>query len=292
MIDILISLTLALITFGISASLTKGDFKKVVQSPKSISIGLALQLIFLPLLAFFIVSITDLPPEWKLGIFIVAICPGGATSNFISYLAKTDVALSISLTTINSFVILLTVPLLVSFGLEYFGFESGEFHFRVIQTAEQMLMIVIIPVILGVAFNEKFPNTSKKIQIPLKYINTLLLAIVFGIKFFATPKDGGSGITYSIIMSLLPASLLLHLISMFSSFFISRGFNLSNIKATTIGIEVGLQNTILALLITATLIGSDKMSQPAMVFAIFSFFTTLAFAFLMRNRYKTEKVGV
>lgn len=290
MIDLLISLTLALITFGISASLTKKDFLKVARVPQNLSMGLVLQLLFLPVLAFIIVSLVELPPEWKLGIFIVSICPGGATSNFISYLAKTDVALSISLTTINSFVILITIPLLVTFGLNYFGFEE-EFHFSIFQTAKQMLLIGVIPVILGVAFNETFPNTSKVIQKPLKYINTLLLAIVFGIKFFAPSSNGGSGITDEIIWALLPICLIIHLVSMFSSFFISRLFRLSNIRATTIGIEVGLQNTTLALLITATLIGSDMMSQPALVFALFSFFTTLAFGLLMKKRKKRGNIA-
>jgi BASS family bile acid:Na+ symporter len=154
-----------------------------------------------------------------------------------------------------------------------------------------MLLIGVIPVILGVAFNETFPKSSKMLQLPLKYVNTLLLAIVFGIKFFASIANGGSGITSAIVISLLPASLIIHLVTMFGSYFISRGFKLPNIKATTIGIEVGLQNTTLALLITATLIGSDEMSQPALVIAIFSFFTTLGFAFLIRNRNNHEKVG-
>ena len=283
-IDFLISLTLGLIMFGIGFSLKREDFQRIFQKPKSLGIGLLLQIIILPLIALLVVSFTDLSPEWKMGVFIVSICPGGTTSNFISYLLKTDVALSISLTIINSFIILLTIPLLVHFGLNHFGLGGNDYDLNILETVQKVFLIIILPVVVGVFLHEKFAKYSKQIQQPLKYINILLLAAVFGIKFFASEEDGGSGISRDIIFILLPACLAVHLIPMIGSYLISRGLRLTNLQSVTIGIEVGLQNTGLALLVTTTIIGNEVMAQPALVFAIFSFFTTLAFGYFMKKR--------
>ena len=283
-IDFLISLALGLIMFGIGSSLRIEDFKNVFKNPKSLTIGLVLQIIALPLLALLIVSFTDLSPEWKMGIFIVSICPGGTTSNFISYILKTDVALSISLTVVNSFIILFTIPTLVFFGLEYFELEKSNENLSLVNTITQVFLVLIFPVLIGLFLNEKYPITIQKIQNYLKYFNILLLAFVFGVKFFASETNGGSGINQEIIYVLLPACLLLHSISMIGSYFLSRKLKLNNLQSTTIGIEVGLQNTGLALLVSTTIVKNEVMSQPALVFAIFSFFTTLIFGYVMKNR--------
>ncbi|MCH2193518.1 bile acid:sodium symporter [Kordia sp.] len=283
-IDFLISLALGLIMFGIGSSLRTEDFKNVFKNPKSLTIGLVLQIIALPLLALLIVSFTDLSPEWKMGIFIVSICPGGTTSNFISYILKTDVALSISLTVVNSFIILFTIPTLVFFGLEYFELEKSNENLSLVNTITQVFLVLIFPVLIGLFLNEKYPITIQKIQNYLKYFNILLLAFVFGVKFFASETNGGSGINQEIIYVLLPACLLLHSISMIGSYFLSRKLKLNNLQSTTIGIEVGLQNTGLALLVSTTIVKNEVMSQPALVFAIFSFFTTLIFGYVMKNR--------
>ncbi|MGH1383513.1 bile acid:sodium symporter family protein [Kordia sp.] len=283
-IDFLISLALGLIMFGIGSSLRIRDFKNVFKSPKSLTIGLLLQIIALPILALIIVSFTNLSPEWKMGVFIVSICPGGTTSNFISYLLKTDVALSISLTVVNSFIILFTIPTLVFLGLDYFELENSNDNFSLINTITQVFLTLIFPVLIGLFLNEMYSKVIQKIQNYLKYFNIILLAFVFGVKFFASETNGGSGINTEIIYILLPSCLLLHLISMLGSYFLSLKLNLNNLQSTTIGIEVGLQNTGLALLVSTTIVKNEIMAQPALVFAIFSFFTTLVLGFAMKNR--------
>jgi BASS family bile acid:Na+ symporter len=110
------------------------------------------------------------------------------------------------------------------------------------------------------------------------------LACVFGIKFLADQSSGGSGISGTEILSLLPLILLAHLISVFFSYFSARSsVQLDNLKATTISIEVGLQNTTLALLITNNILQNNEMTKPALVYALFSFFTTLLFAYLFQR---------
>ncbi len=284
LIDILISGVLALIMFGIGSSVKLDDFKVLFKSKKVVGVGLSLQMIFLPIFAFLIAYSSGISPEFKVGLFIVAICPGGTTSNFISYIVKADVALSIALTSINSVLILVTIPLLSKFAIMAFLGNGADVEISVVSTFYKVIVILFIPAISGVMFNEKFESISKKIQKTLKYINTILLAIVFAIKFFAGNSFGGSGIQLSEIFELLPFCLLLHVGSMILSYLLALKLNISNFRATTIGIEVGLQNTTLALLVTGTLIGNNEMTKPALVYAIFSFFTTLIFAALAMKR--------
>lgn len=271
---------IALIMFGIGCTLRYADFGSVFKRSLGLNVGLILQLVFLPALAFLVVFLSDLDPAFKVGLFIVALCPGGATSNYISYIVKADVALSIALTCINSLIILFTIPLLSQLAVSTFMEGSDTQSINIVHTALHVFMVVIIPAGLGVLCNERFPDFSNKIRHPLRYITTGLLALVFGLVFLADRSSGGSGISANDFFQLLPYCLLLHFLSMLLSYFISKNIGLDNLKATTIGIEVGLQNTALALLVTGTLIGNIEMTKPALVYAIFSFVTTLAFALI------------
>ena len=280
-IDYLLSAVLMLITFAIGSSLRFADFENIFKKSKPLYLGLFLQMVFLPICAFIIAELTNLTPEEKVGLIIVAICPGGTTSNFISYLIKADTALAVALTAINSLLILLTIPLLSNWAVAVFMGGHTEVSLPILNMVWEVAKIIIIPALLGLFFNRFFPNISLKIRFPLKVINTILLGIVFFIKFFGDKQSGGSGISVDEIIRLLPATLLMHLSAMILSYFIAlKTFRLSGVQATTISIEVGLQNTALAILVAGTLIGNTDMTKPALVYPIFSFFTTLAFALI------------
>jgi BASS family bile acid:Na+ symporter len=95
---IILAISLFIIMAGMGLSLAIADFKRIVEYPKAVLVGLSSQLILLPIIAFLICYFLALPPVIAIGIMLIASCPGGATSNMISYLAKGDLALSISLT--------------------------------------------------------------------------------------------------------------------------------------------------------------------------------------------------
>ncbi len=283
LIDFLIGSVLALIMFGIGSSLKLSDFQNIFNHPKGLTLGLSLQMIFLPLLFFLIAWLSPFSPALKVGLFIIALCPGGTTSNFISYIVGADVALSIALTSINSFLILLTIPSLTNLSLEIFMQTHETIKLSALETIIHVFTIVLLPAFLGLLFNRFFPKTSSFLQNPLKYINTLLLAVVFAIKFFGDQSFGGSGISFNEVTKLIPLILLAHVISILVSYYLSRAFSLSNLQSTTISIEVGLQNTTLALLVTNNILQNNEMTKPALVYALFSFFTTLLFAYLFKN---------
>ena len=274
-----------LIGFNIGSSLTFSDFRKIIRMPRAFFLGLSLQILFLPLLTVLILLLWNIPAEWKVGLFILSLCPGGSTSNFISYIVKANVALSIALTSINSILILFTIPFLSNIGLELYLDAGRQVYLPVWDTIVQVFTIILLPAASGLLFNHYFPNTSQKLQQPMKVINILLLAAVYGIKFFGSKEQGGSGIVSEEIIMLLPVTLLIHLAAMFISYYLARSARFSTTSATTIGIEVGLQNTTLAILVAGTLLANAEMTKPALVYTLFSFFTTFAFGwfFVRRN---------
>ena len=282
-IDFYISLAIALIMFGIGTSLSTKKFNAQFKTPKVIFLGLILQLLLLPTIALLVTSLTSLSDELKMGIFIVSICPGGATSNFISYIVRADTALSVTLTVLNSFLILITIPILLELGLNVYHLTDVDGKLVLGASIFKLLSLLIFPIFLGVLFNSKQPHLCSKIKFPVKVVTTILLAVVFGIKFFGATKIGGSGIQTEEILALLGPCISVHFISMIVSYLIARKCRVNALQSITIAIEVGLQNTALALLICSALLSNNELSKPALVIALFSFFTTLVFAYLSKK---------
>lgn len=289
-IDVLISIVLALIMFTIGSSLKPGQFVAIAKRPAAVAVGLTLQMLFLPLLAFALVNMTHLPVEFKIGLMILSFCPGGTTANFVNYLVKSDVPLSIYLTSINSFLILGTVPFFTFLTLNYFTGSGDHIHLPVGSTVIKVLLIILLPVGLGMLLRRKWPKLIVQLQNPFKYTSIFLLAGIFAIKFFAPSTQGGSGIVWEEIRMILPIAFTMHFLSMVLSYYISKGMLSDHEACVTIGVEVGLQNTTLTLLITTTILGSEEMAKPALVYAIFSFFTTFAFALLTKRYGKIHRL--
>ena len=115
--DYFLPVTLAVITLGMGLSLTDRDFRNIFAQPKAVITGICCQMILLPLIAYLIARSMDIDPLFKVGLMIIAACPGGATSNLITYLLRGNVALSISMTAINSLITLIERSISMILGL-------------------------------------------------------------------------------------------------------------------------------------------------------------------------------
>jgi BASS family bile acid:Na+ symporter len=292
-VDWLIGVALFLIMFTIGLSINLPDLARIFKKPKKIFVGLAAQLAFLPLAAFIIVQFFDLPIPIKLGILILAICPGGTTSNFISYLVKVNTPLSVALTSIGSLLTLITIPFLANLFLNYYLGNGQSIPLPVLKTVLNLFVLIIVPVFIGMFLRHKKEIFSRKLEKKMKYVSIFLLGLVFLIKFLASESAGGSGITLESALPILPALLILHFVSLFGGLLIARIFKISIRSSATIGIEVGLQNSALALFITGTLLKDAVMTQPILVYIIFSFFTTALFGVFMKaidRRIKIKRI--
>ena len=117
-------IALALIMLGLGMSLTINDFIRVIKNPKDFMIGLFCQLIILPIVAYLLLMIINLPIELAVGVMLIAAAPGGVTSNVLTKFCDGDVALSISLTAIISIISVITIPLVLLFSLSLLNFEN------------------------------------------------------------------------------------------------------------------------------------------------------------------------
>ncbi|MEM6877556.1 MAG: bile acid:sodium symporter family protein [Bacteroidota bacterium] len=281
-IDILISSVLAFIMTAVGLSLTKRHFLVLLSRPKSLFLGLGLQIIILPVLAFIVTSFWNLPPEFAVGVIILAACPGGMTSNFISFFMKANTALAVSLTICNSTITMLSVPFYVGLALTTHLGETTSLSLPFWSAAGKIFLVVLVPVWIGITIRAYFPKTAVRLQRLLRGVSIILLGLLFLIKFFAPTESGGSGITLQEIGLILPVSLLINFLALSSGYTIARLFGRPVNDQVTLGVEVGIQNTNLAFLIAATLLGNDNLLKPALVYAMFSFFTALAYASILK----------
>ena len=266
---------------SIGSSIQFTELRDIFKRPKKLILGLILQIILFPLFAFLIANISSLSPEYKIGLIILAACPGGTLSNFISYLVKADTPLSVGLTSTNSLVILITIPIYISLAFATFLGEAISVIPPILEILGTVSFLVIVPVLLGSYLRHLKPKKTIKAQKLLKFISSILLAVFFLIKFLGSEQAGGIGVSKEMVLSILPWALALNIGGLFLGWGISRAFKISNRGATTMGIEVGLQNTVLALVVTDVILLQPILGHPALIYALFSFWTTLLFGIIM-----------
>ena len=265
---IILAVSLMIIMLGMGLSLVVDDFKRIFLQPKSIIIGLINQLILLPLIAYGLASAFSLTPEIAVGLMILAACPGGATSNLISHLAKADTALSVTLTAFSSFITILTIPFIVNFALEEFLDQSSVIRLDVIQTFLQILMIVIIPVTIGMIIRKYKEKFALKMGKPVRIASALILILVI-VGIILKEKD-------NLADSFRQAGLVvvcLNLIVMFLGYYSAKLFKVTNKRALSIAIESGIQNGTLGITVAIVLLNNSSFAIVPAIYGTLMFFS-------------------
>lgn len=265
--------------FGVGLSLTLTDFVSIIRHPRAFLSALGAQMIGLPIIAFIVCLIAPLPAELKVGLIILSASPGGATSGFLTYLWRGNVALSLSLTAVNSFLTLFSIPVVVNLGLIVFMGHETEIHLPFWETVSQIFYITIIPAFFGLFVRRNFPITAEKISKPAKYVMLVLLAIVFAIKMFAGQNYGGAGLEWQDFVRITPFALIQNAGCLFFGYFFLKYMGLPHSSRLTAAMESGVQNTTLAFLIANNLLANQDMVKPALVYSLYSFWTACLFAY-------------
>ena len=279
--EIFLPVTLAIITLGMGLSLTEKDFRRIFLGPKAVIVGLCCQMVLLPLIAFGIATIFRMDPLFKVGLMIIAACPGGATSNLVTYLLRGNVALSISMTALNSLITLITIPLIVTLALEAFVHQDASIHLRVGQTILNVFLITIVPAYTGTRIRKWRPVFADGLERPLRFILPLLLLVIYaGVIFLSGEGESASRMDF---IRIFPLALLLNIVAMISGLLVARSFRLKVINQFTITIEVGLQNSALAIFVASSLLKNNTMALVPVVYGSFTFFSTLAFGWLVKK---------
>ena len=280
--ELFLPFSLAVIMFGMGLSLRIEDFKRILIYPKAVGIGLLNQLVFLPIIAFGIANLFELPAELAVGLMILAVCPGGATSNLITHLAKGDAALSITLTAFSSVITVFTIPFLVNYSIGYFIPGGEAKQLEVVGTVVSVLVITIIPVALGMLVFAKVPKLATKLDLPFRRISAIFFVVIV---LAAVLKEKENLVRYFVEAG--PAALALNVATLALSFGIAKLVKLPFRQGLTIAIESGIQNGTLGITIAATLLMNSVMTIPSAIYSLIMFGTAALVIFF--GNYKASK---
>lgn len=263
---VFLPIALIVIMLGMGLTLKIADFTRVFTYPKAVFVGLLCQLILLPLIAFGIAWVFPLNPEYAVGIMLIALCPGGATSNLISHLAKANLALSVTLTAFSSLITVFSIPILLRFFMEYFLGESQTITIPFLSTILKVMVVTVIPIGVGMIINAKFPNFADRV---IGLVNKI--SIVFFVLVLVVAVVQNSENIISSILSLGLPLLLLNILMLLVGFFIAKAFSIELRQTLTISIETGIQNGTLAITIALGILENIQMALPAALYSIIMF---------------------
>jgi len=268
--EIFLPVALGIIMLGMGLALTPADFKRVALFPRATFVGLFCQLILLPVVAFGMLQVLSLPPELAVGVMLLAFCPGGATSNLLSNLARADVALSITLTAISSMITVFTIPYFINLSMEYFIGEGKYVELPVLKTMLQIVVITIIPVSIGMLIRWRFPEGAKRSEKPVKIASAIFITLVI-LGAILKEKENIAG--YFVQVGVI--TLLINVVILAGGYLLGKLFRLSHPQRAAISIESGIQNGTLAIAIATSslLLNNSQMSIPAAVYSLIMFAT-------------------
>ncbi len=241
---------LALVMFGIALEISVNDFKRLLQNPKPIFTGIFSQFLLLPAVTFLLVWLIEPIPSIALGMFMVAACPGGNISNFITHLAKGNSALSVSLTAVATLLAVFMTPLNLQFWGSMYGPTATILKDIAISPFEMVKLVSLLlafPLVLGMWVNHVKPILAKKMAKVLKlgsllfFISLIFLALYLNREIF---MDYVFYVFWIVIIH--------NLVAFTTGFSLAKLLGLSQRDVRSITIETGIQNSGLGLLLIFT----------------------------------------
>ena len=253
---VIVNIILAFVMFGVALGIKVETFKEVFKSPKSVIVGMLLQWVALPAITCLLAIILNpvITPMVAIGMLLVASCPGGNISNFMSSLSKGNVELSVSMTAITTAFAPLVTPFTFWFwGTLYCRFAAVRNDIPTLEIPfmdmlEQILLILGLPIIAGVLFAHYFPNASKRIMKPAQILSILLFIgmVAVSLTQVLTALESKWAVYASILCALVV--VIIHNASALSTGYFGSGLmKLPPLDRRSLTIEVGIQNSGLGL---------------------------------------------
>lgn len=244
---LLLNFLLAFIMFGVALELNVKDFKRVFSSPKATLVGLVAQWVLLPFITIILIYIFNPQASIALGMVLVAVCPGGNISNFVSKLAGADTALSVSLTALTTSAAIFVTPLSFAFWSNFIP-SSLELDSNITLDVYDMfftiLNLIIVPVAIGLLFGHYFPSLSQRIKKPINILSILIFAVFVVIAFM---KNADYFLEFIHIIFVI---VLFHNgLAFLGGFWMGKIFGLNLSERKAVSIETGIQNSGLGLVI-------------------------------------------
>ncbi len=271
-------IALALIMLGLGLGLKGRDFLRVINNPKDFIVGFVCQLLLLPIVAYIIVLILDLPIEIAVGVMIIAAAPGGVTSNVMTKFANGDVALSVSLTAVISLISIISVPFIIFKSADLIGVTNISSDITMTGIALKMALVVTVPVILGMIIRKFAENfVSSNISI-IEKITFILFVIVFA-AILIEEKDN----ILNYFKQAGVAVLILNIVMMTLAYYAAKLFATGIKQRKCISIECGLQNGTLAVFVATQIFSDITYIIPTAAYALIMYITGFILIFILRR---------
>lgn len=251
-----VNVLLGIVMFGMGLTLTGSDFVRVFKRPKDVAVGVAAQFTVMPLVAFLLAYSLNLPPELAVGVVLLGCCPGGTASNVIAYLARGDVALSVSMTSVATVLAPLATPLLMLLlAGSWLPVEAGALFVSIVQ-------VVLVPVLLGVLVNTFFGGAVSRVRPVLPLVSVVAITVIVAGVVSASSGD---------LLTVGPLVLLIVVIHNLSGLLLGYGIGrllgVGISQRRAISVEVGMQNSGLAAGLAATYFGGVS-ALPGAIFSV------------------------
>ena len=251
-----ITMLLGVVMFGMGMTLRVEDFKEIFRRPRDVLIGLLAQFSIMPLLAYGLAIIFQLPAELAAGVILVGTCPGGTASNVMTYLAKGDLALSVSISMASTILAPIVTPLLT------WLLAGAWINVSFVDMMLSIVQVVIAPILLGIIVNQLFADFVKRVVKILPVISIVaILLIVGGVVSVDADKILQTGLTIMLVV------VLHNLLGYGLGFCAAKIFGMNIAKTKAISIEVGMQNSGLAVSLAMTHF-SPAAAIPGAIFSV------------------------
>ncbi len=241
----LVNLVLAIIMFGVALDLKVDDFRRVLHAPKAPLLGLIAQFLLFPALTYLLTLILRPAPSVALGMILIAACPGGNMSNFVTHMARGNTALSVSMTALSSLVAIVMTPLNLSFWGSLNPDTAVLLHRVRLNPGDVLITVLFIlglPLVAGVTVAQRFPQWASIMHKPFKYLSVAFLLGIIAVAF-----AGNYGVFISNAGVVLGAVVPHNAIALLSGFIIGCAMRLPNRDVRALTVEVGIQNSALGL---------------------------------------------
>jgi len=273
----MLNIALAIIMFGIALDIKIEDFKRLINNPKILFVGLLSQFILLPFLTFILIYIIKPYPSFALGMMMIAACPGGNVSNFFSKMAKGNAALSVSLTAFATIICLVMTPL----NLQLWGslYEPTNIILKSVslnpfELFKLVLLILGIPIILGMLVNHYHHEMAKKINKLLRPFSIFFFILLIVIALYDNAE-----IFKSYIHLVLFLVIFHNIYAFVIGYVTAKSFKLNNKDCKTISMETGIQNGGLGLLLIFSFFdGLGGMALLAAFWGVWDIFSGMILA--------------
>lgn len=283
LVSVALPIAIAIVMCGIGLHLRTTDFRRIADYPRSVAVGLVGHYVLLPALGFGVAWAFDAPPEMAIGLVLVAACPSGNMSNTLTFLARGNVALAISLSVISAIATFASIPLLVGLASEVFAGESRAVRVPVMETVRHLAGILLLPIGIGMAVRLWAPAVADRLGPWVGRFAVFLLAgLIVGIA--VTQR----AVLPSALAQAGPAAMTLCCLAIAGGYLLARVTGLPFRDRLTVSLEVGVQNAALAILIALSVLNSAQIAIPGALYGVLMYLPALVVVWYGRRRLKAR----